>query len=283
MELHELHVLQRQAGAQHHGVAVAGAAMRAGAPEVCPSVSAGGQDRLLGSETMHRAVLEAKGDDTDAATAIVHHQVEGKVLDEKGGALVEGLPIERVKHGVPGPIGGGAAAPHWRALAIFGVVPAERALVDLAVLRARERHAVVLELVDRLRGPAAHVFDRVLIAQPVGALDGVVHVPAPVVRSPVAQRGGDAPLCCNGMRSRWKHLADAGGAQSRLHAPQRGPEAGAAGADNHHIEGVIGEGIGGTIELRRGVDGVCRARHGKHLTMAPLCTGGASRKECAAR
>ena len=33
MELHELHVLQRQARAQHHGVAVARAGVRAGAGE----------------------------------------------------------------------------------------------------------------------------------------------------------------------------------------------------------------------------------------------------------
>ena len=31
VKLHELHVLERQAGAQHHGVAVAGLGMRAGA------------------------------------------------------------------------------------------------------------------------------------------------------------------------------------------------------------------------------------------------------------
>jgi hypothetical protein len=31
VELHELHVLQRQAGAQHHGIAVAGAGVGRGA------------------------------------------------------------------------------------------------------------------------------------------------------------------------------------------------------------------------------------------------------------
>jgi hypothetical protein len=30
MELHELHILQRQTGAQHHAAAVAGAGMRRG-------------------------------------------------------------------------------------------------------------------------------------------------------------------------------------------------------------------------------------------------------------
>ena len=43
VELHELHVLQRQAGAQHHRVAVAGAGMRRGAGEIGAAVAAGRQ------------------------------------------------------------------------------------------------------------------------------------------------------------------------------------------------------------------------------------------------
>ena len=52
MELHELHVLQRQAGAQHHGVAVAGAGMGAGAGEIGAAIAAGGQDHLVGAEAV---------------------------------------------------------------------------------------------------------------------------------------------------------------------------------------------------------------------------------------
>src|SRR5229473_349413 len=44
VELDELHVLQRQSGAQHHRVAVAGAGMRRGAGEIGPPVTAGGED-----------------------------------------------------------------------------------------------------------------------------------------------------------------------------------------------------------------------------------------------
>ena len=53
VELHELHVLQRQAGAQHHGVAVTGAGMRRGAGEIGAAVAAGRQDGLLGAEAVH--------------------------------------------------------------------------------------------------------------------------------------------------------------------------------------------------------------------------------------
>src|SRR5262249_6493975 len=78
---------------------------------------------------------------------------------------------------------------------------AERPLIDAAVLGARERHAPVLELVDRRRRVAAQVLDRVLVAEPVGSLDGVVHVPAPVVLAHVAERGGDPALRGDGVRA----------------------------------------------------------------------------------
>ena len=54
---------------------------------------------------------------------------------------------------------------------------AEGALVDLALVGTREGHAVVLELDDGAWRLLAHVVDRVLVAQPVAALDRVVHVP----------------------------------------------------------------------------------------------------------
>jgi hypothetical protein len=88
MELYELHVLQWQAGAQDHGVAIAGAAMSTGTPEVSPPVPTRGEDRLLGSEAMKRSVFEAKSYDTDTPAAIVHHQVERKIFDKKNCALV---------------------------------------------------------------------------------------------------------------------------------------------------------------------------------------------------
>ncbi len=50
----------------------------------------------------------------------------------------------------------------------------------------------MFELIDRLRGVPAQIFDRVLVSEPVGALDGVVHVPFPVVRAHIAERRRDA-------------------------------------------------------------------------------------------
>ena len=166
--------------------------------------------------------------------------------------VAQRLAVERVQHGVAGAVGGGAGALRRRALAELGGHAAERALVDLAVLGAAERHAVVLELVDGGGRVAAQVFDGVLVAEPVGALDGVVHVPAPVVRPHVAERRGDAALRRDRVRARREHLGDAGGLQAGLGAAERGAQAGAAGADDDDVVGVVGDGIGPAVDGRLG-------------------------------
>src|SRR5271170_6868698 len=99
---------------------------------------------------------------------------------------------------MPGPVGGGAGA-LGQAFAPLHGMAAERPLVDQAILGARERDAEMLEFYDRRHCIAAHELDRVLVAEPVGPLDGVVHVPAPVVLAHIAERRADAALCRNGM------------------------------------------------------------------------------------
>ena len=187
--------------------------------------------------------------DAAAAAFVVHDEVDGEILDEELRRVAQRLAIERVQDGVAGAVGGGAGALRG-ALAVMRGHAAERALVDLAFLGARERHAPMFELVDRGRRIAAQIFDGVLVAEPVGALDGVVHVPAPVVRAHIAERGGDAALRRDGMRARRKHLGDAGGPQSRLAAADDRAQAGAAGADHDHVVGVVLDRIGAAVHRR---------------------------------
>ena len=92
VELHELHVLQRQAGAQHHGVAVARAGVRARAGEIGAAIAAGRQDGLLGAEAVQAAVGQAQGDDAAAGAVLIHDQVDGEVLDEELGRLPSDWP-----------------------------------------------------------------------------------------------------------------------------------------------------------------------------------------------
>jgi hypothetical protein len=65
-----------------------------------------------------------------------HDQVDGEILDEELGVVLQRLAVERVQDRVAGPVGGGTGALHRRAFAVILHVAAERALVDLAVLGA---------------------------------------------------------------------------------------------------------------------------------------------------
>ena len=156
------------------------------------------------------------------------------------------LAVERVQDGMARAVGGGAGALHGRALAIIHHVAAERPLVDLAFLGARERNAVMLEFVDRCRRLARHVLHGVDVAQPVRPLDGVEHVPLPAVGPHVLQGGGDAALGRDRVRPRREDLGDAGGLQALLGHAERGAQPRAAGADDDDVELVIDIGVGGT-------------------------------------
>ena len=240
MELHELHILERQARAQHERIAVARAGVRSGAGEKDAPVAAGRDNRLLGAEAVNAAVFEAQGHDA-AAHALVHDEIEREILDEELGRMAQRLAIKRVQHGVAGAVRGGAGALGGRAFAEIGGHAAERALIDPAVLGAAEGHAVMLKLVHRGRRVAAQIFDGVLVAEPVRALHGVVHMPAPIVAAHIAERRGDAALRRHRVRAGWEHLGDAGGLEPGLGAAERCAQARAARPDHDHVEDVIGD------------------------------------------
>ena len=81
----------------------------------------------------------------------------------------------------------------------------------------------------------AHVFDRVLIAQPIGALNRVVHVPAPIILTHIAERGTDTALCCHSVTARGEALCDTGRLEAGLGQAECRPQAGAARADYDNI------------------------------------------------
>ena len=145
----------------------------------------------------------------------VGQQVDREILDEELGTRFQRLLVHRVQHGVTGTVGRGTGALRGAFTVVRGHA-AERALVDLALFGARKRHAPVFEFDDRRNRLTTHVLDRVLIAEPVGTLDGVVHVPAPVVLAHVGERGGNAALRRHGVAACREHLGDIGGFQTGL-------------------------------------------------------------------
>lgn len=180
------------------------------------------------------------------------------------------LLIQRVQHRVTGTVGRRAGALRGRAFAVLGGHAAERTLVDLALFGPRERHAVVLELDNRRNRLAAHVLDRVLVAQPVRALDGVVEVVAPVVFAHVAERGRDATLRRHGMRAGREDLGQADRLQALLGQAERGAQASAAGAHHDHVVLVFCNLVSGhrimdsCLVADDSADAQRNTRHGKH-------------------
>ena len=243
MELDELHVLERQPRAQHHRIAVASAGVGAGRGEIDFAVAAGRQHHRLRAEAVDRSVVEAQRNHA-AALAAVHDQIDRKIFDEEVGVVLEALLVERVEHRMAGAVGGGTSALRRRALAHVLGHPAERALVDFAFGSAAEWQAGMLELEHRGGGFPDHVFDRVLVAEPVRALDRIVHVPGPVVRPHVAERGGDPALRRDGMAAGREDLGDAGRFQSLLRRAHGRAEAGATGADDDHVKAVVNDLVG---------------------------------------
>ena len=243
MELDELHVLQRQAGAEHHRIAVAGAGVGAGRGVIDAAEPAGRQHHGLRTETVDRSVVEALRDDA-AAHAILHDQVEREIFDEEVRVILQALLVERVEHGVAGAVGGGAGALRGGALAHILGHAAERALVDFAVLGPAERQAGMLQLVNRGRRLAAQIFDRVLVAEPVGALDGIVHVPLPLVRPHVAEAGRDPALRRDCMAAGREDLGDVGGLQPLFGRAHRRAKPGAARADDDDVIDMVDDLVG---------------------------------------
>jgi len=182
----------------------------------------------------------------------VHDQVEREVFHEELDLVLQALLIQRVQNGMAGAVGRRTGA-HRRGLAVILHMAAEGALVNAAILGAGEGHAVMFELNDRGDRLAAHIFDGVLVTQPIRALDGVIHVPAPVILAHIAQGRADAALGGHRVAARGEDFGDAGGFEAGGPHAEGGAQTGAAGAHHHHVIGVVDNSIGARAGLADGV------------------------------
>jgi hypothetical protein len=138
------------------------------------------------------SIRQAPRDDP-SAFAVSHDEIKNEILDEKLGSSSEGLPVQGVDQSVSGSIGCRARTRDG-AFAKIAHVAAERPLVNPAVIGARKRHACVLKFDDGRDGLPTHVFDCVLIAEPVRPLHGVEHVPLPTIFAEIAEAGRNSTL-----------------------------------------------------------------------------------------
>ena len=193
---------------------------------------------------MDRAVIHAQRDHA-AADTVLHDQIDREVFDEEISVVLQALLIERVEHGMAGAVGRGAGALDRRSFAHVLHVPAKGPLIDRAIGVAAERHAGVLQFIDRGRCFTHHIFDRVLIAQPVRTLDGIEHVPGPVIGRIVLEACRDPALRGNGVAAGGEDLGDAGGFQPRLGAAHCCAQARTTSADHHGVESVVDDLVSG--------------------------------------
>ena len=107
---------------------------------------------------------------------------------------------------------------------------------DLAIFQAVKRHAEMLKLDNGFGSIFAHEFNRILVTQIVRTLDGVVHMPQPVIACHIAQRGSNAALCRHGVRARGEHLGQHGYLDAGFSQLQRSTQAGTAAAYDHRIK-----------------------------------------------
>src|SRR5438270_3565455 len=226
VELHHLHVLQRQAGAQRHRHPVARAGVGVRRPGVEPPRAAGRKDHGLRPDRLQAAVEKVPADDALAAPVVLHELPREVLLVRRDVALANLLP-EHLDEDMAGDVGGVCRARRARC--------AERTLRDAAVLGAREDRTPVLELVDVGRSIVAEDLDRVLIAEVVGALDRVEGVDLGVVLRRVSERSGDAAFGRSGMRTRRVDLRDHRHVSARVEGLDRRAHACEAGTDDEHV------------------------------------------------
>mmetsp|Transcript_30869 Transcript_30869/g.65337 ORF Transcript_30869/g.65337 Transcript_30869/m.65337 type:complete len:416 (-) Transcript_30869:68-1315(-) len=243
MELHEFRILIRQSGTHGHGISISGTSMRTRTRKVGPSIPPRSQHGILGLNAMNRPIFHIQRRGTHALSIGSHEQIHGKVFDKVRGIKRQTPSVKSVKHGMSRTIGRTRASMGLSPLPEIERLSAKRALVNLALFGTRERQPEFFQFQNRLRGLPTHVVNGVLVAQPIAALDGIVHVPPPIVRAHVAEGGVDASLGGHGVRAGGEEFGHAGGFESGFAEAHGGAEAGAAGADDEGVVGVVDYGV----------------------------------------
>ena len=192
VELHHLHVAQRQARAQRHRQPVARLVAGRGVVEVHGGAGAGGEQHRLGGDEAVGAGAHVDQQHTRDSRAVPGgDELDGAVLLEP--AHVEGEHL--LHHPVDDLDAGEIALVHGAVEAL----PRERLLVDGAVRVAVEEAAdLVLELADALHRAFDQPPREILPRQPLAADDGVHEVALHgILRGESRRCSRPAPCACS--------------------------------------------------------------------------------------
>mmetsp|Transcript_23235 Transcript_23235/g.38497 ORF Transcript_23235/g.38497 Transcript_23235/m.38497 type:complete len:271 (+) Transcript_23235:1361-2173(+) len=222
---------------------------------------------------VNSSVFHVQRHDTNAFSIIVHHEVHGKVFNEVGGVERKTATIQGVKHGMTGAVCSSTAAVSLRALAVIQTLTTESALVNLAVFSTRERQSKLFKFQNCFRGFTTHVMDSILVAKPIRSLDGIVHVPSPVILAHISERSIDSTLCSNSMGSSGEQLGDAGCFETSFTQAHGCTQTRTSSPDNDSVIGVINDGVV-TFQVGRettatGCTCTCHCLRVCHVTTGP--------------
>ena len=237
MELPHFDVLNRHTSTQCHADSVTGVDQRIGSGCIDTTRATGRQHHGLGTDIHRFTVFDTDRDDADDSAILVLHQIYAIPLIEEGGTRLQIGLVQGVQQGMTGAVSRSTGTSRLAALTIVFGLATEWALVNAALLGTGERQPHMFELEHSFRANRTHVFDSILVADVVGALDGIVHMPAPiVVRISRSDSTGDTTLRRNGMRTRRENLGYHRCFMATLCQLQRGTHARATTTDN---DGVI--------------------------------------------
>ena len=122
-----------------------------------------------------------------------------------------------------------------KTFAIMRSHAAECALIDFALGSTGKWHTVMFQFDHRRNGFATHIFNRVLIAQPIGAFHRVVHMKSPVVLAHITQGSTDTALRSDRVTARRKDFGDARCFETFFCHAQGCAQPCPTGTDYHHI------------------------------------------------
>ena len=223
-----------------------------------PAGAAGREDHRLRADHLEPAVQQVPADHPLAAT-VVDDELPGEVLLVGEDVALDHLLVEHLDEHVARDVGRvGRARRAGRA---------ERALRDAAVLGPREDGSPVLELVDVVRRLVAEDLDRVLVAEVVGALDGVVGVLLGIVLGGVPEGRVDPALGRAGVAPGRVDLGDHRHVGADVERFDGRAHARAAGTDDEHV--VLGVHRLGRYRMTEALRFVTDAAWGRGVAAPP--------------
>src|SRR5690554_6435614 len=236
VELPHFHVLHRETGTQRHTDTVAGVDHGVGGRGVDTASTTGSQNGGLGLDVSRFTGFDLNGYNTNRFVFAVLDQVYSVPLVQEGSTALQVGLVQGVQQGVTGTVSGGTGTGCLGGVVRTLGLATERTLVDTALLGTGERQAHVFQLEHSLGAYRTHVLDSVLVTDIVGALDGIVHVPAPVIIGISAcDRTSNAALGRHCVRTGRKYLGDTRGVDTGFCQLQGGTHTGTAATDNNRV------------------------------------------------